>query len=192
MSKKTDKNPREKIVEAALKLAAKQGWAQTSLADIAKASKISLSKLHDLFEDKTDIITALGRIIDNKVLVQVGRADPETPEKERLFDVMMERYDVLNEYKSGIVAILDSFTSDPKQAVISLPHVCRSMSWMLEAAGLEASGIPGAVRVAGLTVVHLKTLWAWKGDDSEDLSKTMAVLDKALNHAEQLANILRI
>jgi AcrR family transcriptional regulator len=189
MTAKAKMNNREKIVETALKLAAKQGWDKTSLADIAKASKISLAALHDQFEDKADIVAALGRMIDKKVLENVGKADPDVPEKERLFDVLMERYDILNEYRTGIVAILDSFIPDPKQAVISLPHVCRSMSWMLEAAGLETGGIPGAVRVAGLTVVHLKTLWVWKGDESEDLSKTMASLDKDLNRAEQLAGV---
>jgi AcrR family transcriptional regulator len=190
MPKKPQQNPRERIVEAALKLAAKQGWDKTTLSDIAKAAKIPLSKLHEQFEDKADIIGALGRMIDRKVLERVGEADPEIPARERLFDVLMERFDVLNEYRTGIVAILDSFLPDPKQAVIGLPHLCRSMTWMLEAAGLETSGIPGAVRITGLVAVHLKTLRVWKQDESADLSKTMAALDKDLGRAEQLANML--
>jgi AcrR family transcriptional regulator len=189
MAKKQGILSKDKIVEVALKLAAQKGWDKTSLADIAKASKISLSQLHDLFEDKADILAALGRMIDKKVLERVGKPDEDIPAKERLFDVMMERFDVLNEYRDGIVAILDSFLPDPKQALISLPHVCRSMTWMLEAAGLETSGLPGAARVAGLTVVHLKALYVWKSDEEADLSKTMAALDKGLGRAEQLANM---
>lgn len=192
MPKKSQKNIKEKIVETALDLAATQGWNKTTLAAIAKASKISLAQLHEQFEDKTDIIAALGRMIDKKVLEQAGEADPDVPPKERIFDIMMERYDALNEYRPGIVAILDSFLPDPKQAVISLPHVCRSMTWMLEAAGLETSGIPGALRVAGLTVIHLKTLRIWKNDDSADLSKTMAALDKYLGRAEQFAGMINL
>jgi AcrR family transcriptional regulator len=190
MSQKQQKNIKEKIVEAALKLAAEKGWDKTSLADIAKAAKISLPKLHEEFDDKADILNALGRMIDKKVLERVGKTDPDTPPKERLFDVLMERYDVLQEYRTGIVAILDSFLPDPKQGFTSLPHLCRSMTWMLEATGFETAGIPGALRVAGLTGIHIKSLWVWKGDDSEDLSKTMAALDKDLNRAEQLANML--
>ncbi len=190
MAGKTKTNIKEKIVLAALDVAAENGWDKTSLGDIAKASKISLVALHEQFEDKTDILNALGRMIDKKVLENVGKIDRDTPTRERLFDVMMERFDVLNEYRTGIVAILDSFLPDPKQAVISLPHLCRSMTWMLEAAGLEIAGIPGAARVVVLTVIHLKTLWVWKDDDSDDMGKTMAVLDKALGRAEQLANML--
>lgn len=190
MTAKAKTNIKEKIVETALILAAKKGWEKTSLSDIAKASKISLSRLHEEFDDKADILNALGRMIDKKVLERVGKTAPETPPKERLFDVLMERYDVLQEYRTGIVAILDSFLPDPKQGFASLPHLCRSMTWMLEVAGFETAGIPGALRVAGLTAIHLKSLWVWKGDDSEDLSKTMASLDKDLNRAEQLANML--
>ncbi len=190
MPQKQPKYTKEKIVETALDLAAEKGWDKTSLGDIAKAAKISLADLHEQFEDKADILNALGRMIDKKVLENVGKIDPDTPARERLFDVMMERFDVLNEYRTGIVAILDSFLPDPKQAVISLPHLCRSMTWMLEAAGLETAGIPGAVRVAGVTIIHLKTLYVWKGDDSDDMGKTMAALDKALGRAEQLANMV--
>ena len=190
MTAKAKPNVKEKIVETALSLAAKKGWDKTTLADIAKASKISLAKLHEEFDDKPDILNALGRMIDKKVLERVGKTDPDVDPKERLFDVLMERYDVLQEYRTGIVAILESFVPDPKQAFASLSHLCRSMTWMLELAGYETGGIPGALRVAGLTGIHLKGLWVWKGDDSEDLSKTMASLDKDLNRAEQLANML--
>ena len=66
--------------------------------------------------------------------------------------------------------------------------LCRSMSWMLEAAGMDTGGARGAMRVAGLSGVYLKTLKVWKKDDSPDLSKTMAALDKDLNRLEQFAN----
>jgi AcrR family transcriptional regulator len=190
MPKKPQKDVKQKIIETALKLAAEQGWENTSLADIAKACKLSLAKLHDQFEDKADIIAGLGRMIDKKVLENAGKPDPKTPPRELLFDILMERYDVLNQYRTGIVSILDSFKCDPKQAVIALPHLCKSMTWMLEAAGLNTSGVSGALRVAGLTAVYAKNLYTWKDDDSADLAKTMAALDKDLERAEQLANLL--
>ena len=189
MPQKPKGNIKEKIVLAALKCAAKDGWNKTGLADIAKAAKMSLSSLHEQFEDKADILAALERMIDKKVLAAAGEGDASVPVRERLFDIMMERYDALNEYRTGLVSILDSFILDPKQAVISLPHLCRSMTWMLEAAGVETSGIPGALRVSGLTALHLKVLYTWKSDESEDLSKTMAALDRDLSRLEQLGGL---
>ena len=100
----------------------------------------------------------------------------------------MERFEVLNEYRSGLVSVLDSFKSDPKQFVIGLPHVCKSMSWMLEAAGMDTLGLRGAARLAGLSGIYIKNLRVWAGDVSPDLGKTMAALDKDLSRAESLAN----
>jgi hypothetical protein len=99
----------------------------------------------------------------------------------------MERFDALNEQRAGIVAILDSFRHDPKQAVITLPHLGRSMSWMLDAAGIDTGGVKGLMKIAGLTAVYLDTLRAWKDDDSEDMAKTMAALDRNLARAETWA-----
>ena len=100
----------------------------------------------------------------------------------------MERFDVIGDDHEAVVSILKSFRMDPKQAVISLPHLGRSMSWTLEAAGIETSGMKGAIRVAGLTGIYINVLRTWIEDDSEDLSKTMAALDRNLLRAEQFAN----
>jgi hypothetical protein len=62
------------------------------------------------------------------------------------------------------------------------------MSWVLEAAGMDTSGIKGAIRVAGLGGIYLNVLRTWMEDDSADLGRTMAALDKNLSRAEQIAN----
>ena len=181
------KKSREDIIREALALAAAQGWDNTGLADIAAACGLSLAQLHDEFEDKSDILNALGRIIDRKVLENIKPDDTTSP-RDRLFDILMERFDVLGEYRAGVSAVLRSFKLDPKQAVIACPHICRSMTWMLEAAGIDTNGISGAIKVAGLTGVYIKTFKTWIDDDSADLAKTMAALDRDLSRAEKLAN----
>ncbi len=189
--KPNSKNPnKDSLIKLSMDMAALQGWEIITLSDIADEAQISLADLRDMFEDKTDILIALGRIIDRKTLENVGKQHPETALRDALFDVLMERYDVLNEYRGGIIAILKSFRYDPKQAIISMPHLCRSMTWMAEAAGVETNGIRGAARVAGLTGIYLKVLKTWSKDESKDLGTTMAELDKALNRAEQFANTL--
>jgi len=181
-----------KVVEVALQLAVSRGWGSVSMAEVAQAANISLADLYDMFDDKTDILVALGRMIDKAVLANISEFDPSISEKDRLFEILMERFDALSEHREGVIAVLTSFRLDPKQAVISLPHLARSMSWMLEAAQIETSGIIGAVKVTGLTGVYLKALKSWMDDDSPDLSKTMASLDKGLSRAEQLVNILSL
>lgn len=164
------------------------GWAHVSMAEIAEKAGLTLAELYDVVDDRSDILTLVGRLIDRKVLENMeGALDNETPARDRLFDIMMERFDVLNEYRGGILTVLESFHYDPKQAVISCPHLCRSMSWMLEAAGIEVSGIKGAMKVAGLTALYIKTLRVWRSDESVDMAKVMAALDKDLGRVEGLA-----
>lgn len=189
MAKKSTKSVpvKEKAVQAALALAAEKGWAQTGLKDIAVKAKVPLRELHEHFEDRADILAAYGRMIDRRVLENSGENDGDLSPRDRLFDILMERLDVLNDDRAGVCAILKSFCFDPKQAVIGLPHLGRSMSWMLEAAGIDTTGIRGAVRVAGLTGLYLKTLKVWMSDEDADMGKTMAALDKNLGRAERWA-----
>ena len=189
-SQKKAPDIREKAVKAALTLAARDGWDHVSLKDIARHAKISLSDLHEIFEDRHDILAAYGRMVDRKVLENVGEISADANHRESLFDILMERFDVLNEDRDALISILESFKFDPKQAIISLPYLGRSMSWMLEAANIDTSGIRGAAHVLALTTVYLATLKVWAEDDSADMSKTMAALDRNLGRAEQVAGML--
>ncbi len=179
---------KERAVKAALNLAARMGWDMVTLTDIAQESRASLAELSAVFDDKGDILNAYGRMLDKKTLEAFGEIDPSMPERDRLFDIIMERFDILNEDRAAIVSVLESFTTDPKQAIISLPHLGRSMAWMLEAVGMDTNGMRGAIKIAGLTGVYVYVLKAWVDDESEDLAKTMAALDRGLNRAEQAAN----
>ena len=195
MATKTSKNngtnksvSKHDLVIAALDLASELGWAYVTLNDVAEKAGISLAQLHDHFDDKGDILVALGRMIDRRVLEAFESVSADVSTRDRLFDVLMERFDILNDYRDGVIAILHSFRFDPKDAVISCPHLCRSMTWMLEASGVETNGIKGAAKILGLTGVYLRVLKVWKDDTSPDLGKTMAALDKHLGQAERMAN----
>ena len=82
------------LVEIALKLSAMQGWDMTRLSDIADEAGISLADLHDYFEDKSDILVALGRQIDRRVLDGAGTPDLSLSPREVLFDILMDRFEI--------------------------------------------------------------------------------------------------
>ena len=60
------------------------------------------------------------------------------------------------------------------------PALARSMAWMLEAGGAPAHRPVDLLRVKLLAGIHLSVMRVWLRDDSEDLGRTMASLDKAL------------
>lgn len=176
------------IISAALKLAAVQSWRFITVRDIADEAGITLSSFYDSFDNKEDIIVAYGRRLDQKVLEVFSDLNPETPARDALFDIIMERFDLANQDRTALKSILDSFRADPKMILFNLSHLGMSMTRMLEAAGLDAYGAKGAARVAGLTAAAVWVTRVWLEDETRDLSKTMAALDKALSRIENFAN----
>ncbi|ABS63880.1 regulatory protein TetR [Parvibaculum lavamentivorans DS-1] len=177
-------DPEEKIVKAAMKLAAKQGWRELSLAEIAKAARVSLSDLSKLFASKAEILAAYGRRVDALVLEEAFREDNagEAP-RDRLFDVLMMRFDALSADKEALKRIARDLRRDPlASAPLGRPFL-QSMGWMLEAAGIDSSGIRGAVRVRGLALVWGAAFRVWL-EDEPDQSRTMAELDSRLRQGE--------
>lgn len=189
MAKKTPNKPlKDCIIDAALALAEEEGWASISFEQIVTAAQVDQADVLEYFDDKSDVLTAYGRRVDRRVLENIGSDSDGLGTRERLFDLIMERFDVLNENRAAVTSILASLKNDPKQAVVSFPHLAKSMTKMLEAAHIETDGVNGALKVTGLVGVYLYALRTWKDDDSADMAKTMAALDKALKNAESVAN----
>ncbi|MFA7638924.1 MAG: TetR family transcriptional regulator [Parvibaculum sp.] len=176
-------NPEEKIIKAALKLAAKQGWRGLALADIAAAAKVTLATLSTHFPSRTAILIAYGRGIDAKVLdaVAAEEMDGESA-RDRLFDVLMMRFDAMAADKEALKRITADLRRDPIASAPLMRPALQSMGWMLEAAGIDSSGLAGAARVRGLALVWGSAFRIWL-EDNEDQSKTMAELDRRLGDA---------
>ncbi len=182
-------DPRQAAIDAAMKLAVVQGWRDTTLNDIAAEAKISLAALYGVFPGKVSIVAAVMRDADEAVLS--GGADYEDePMRDRLFDLIMRRFDALLPHKDGLRAIVRDMSWDPVQAACLSCSLRRSMNWILEAAGINSSGLLGVVRQKGLSAVYLATLRTWLEDDSADMGTTMAALDRNLKKAERYASML--
>jgi AcrR family transcriptional regulator len=179
-----------RIVDTALDLAAARGWRNVALADIAAAADLPLAELQRHYSSKYDILNAFIRRVDEAVLNEAGPPDPDEPARDRLFDVIMKRFDALAPHKEGVRAILRDARRDPLAAAAVLPQSLRSMAWMLEAAGIDSSGLAGLARTKGLAAVYAATMRVWLDDDSADMAKTMAALDARLRQAERWANTL--
>jgi AcrR family transcriptional regulator len=180
---------KDKMVQAMLDLAAEGGWHSVELIDIADKAEVSIENAHEYFDDRADVLAAYGRLVDKQLLSNYD-AEEDASCREKLFDLLMERFDVLNDNRAGVIAILDGFKGEPKEAICSFPHLGRSMSRILEAADIETQGIKGAIKVTGLIGIYLYVVRTWRDDDSEDMSKTMTELDKALDKTEAFYNSL--
>jgi len=182
MPKRTDRSAR--IVEAALRLAAERGWHRVSLADIAAECGMTVLQLYALFRSKSAILEAFHRSVDAAVLRGTEAEAGERP-RDRLFDALMRRFDALKPHKAAIAALSRDAWSDPLATLCAVPTLLASMAWMLEISGVPASGLGGQLRAKLLLGLYLSVLRVWLTDESPDMMKTMAALDRRLRQAER-------
>ena len=192
MVKKAD-IPRH-LIDTALGLAAERGWRDLSLAEIAEAAKVPLGDAYRVYPSKQAILDAFSRGIDVEVLAdETMEQDWESDQssaRDRLFDVLMRRFDALQPYKAGLGNLLYDEARDPPAALSGLQRLLRSMAAMLETARISSSGMNGLIRTKGLAAIYLATLRVWLKDDSPDMAKTMASLDGYLRRVEGVAGRL--
>ena len=180
-----DSSKRSKAARAAFDLAEKRGWRHVTLLDIAQAAGVSLSDLRREFTSKNDIIRAFQQEIDAEVLAKT-KAAPETQSpRERLFDIVMTRFELMAPYKQALKRIAGYLSCRPGEAATVLCSSLASQYWMLAGAGAKLDGPGGALRVAGLTAIYGKVFQVWLDDPSPSLDKTMAALDKRLAKGER-------
>ena len=165
-----------------------RGWHHVSLTDIVKATDMSLADLRNHISSKYDLIKALNHQIDAAVLDEVTGGDMDHSARDRLFEVMMARFDALEPFKDALGVMAMAARTDLHLAAQTRRSIEKSMGWMLEAAGLSAGGWKGAFRRNGLALVYVRTSLVWLKDGSEDLSATMKSMDSALGDAERWAN----
>ena len=179
-------NVSDVVLDAALELAATAGWRDLTMRDVAEASGVSLAELHAVYPTRNAILKAFSARIDAAVLAgDTGDLGDESP-RDRLFDVIMRRLDVLSVHRKAAWSIIRASLENPASAVQGFCLTQSSMRWMLEAAGIDAGGPAGALRTKGLMLVWLDVLRVWQSDESEDMARTMAHLDKRLALAERL------
>lgn len=178
---------RNRLLDTALDLAADHGWRALTLNGIASEAGVPLSRVHAAFPSKWAILDAFVDRIDETVLSRPAPARDE-PARDRLFDVLMRRFDALRPHKEAVVAIAHDLGREPLAGFCTWPRLIKSMAWMLEAAGVSSSGLAGLVRTKGLALLYLGAMRTWLSDDSADSARTMAVLDRGLRRAETVAH----
>jgi ubiquinone biosynthesis protein COQ9 len=172
-----------KLVEAAFTLIAERGWRRMSVAEAARQADLPLDQARGRFPVRAVVLLRFGVLADQAAL---ALAPKEGLHRDRLFDLIMRRFDFLQSHRPGVMALLRALPTEPCVAALLAAANRRSMAWMLEGAGISARGPLGRLRTRGLLLVWLAGVRAWRNDTSPDLSATMAALDRALTRAEQV------
>lgn len=184
-------DPGNKFIDAALKLASDKPFADVSLGDIAQSAGAPPGDLYRQFSDKTAIILGYIRRVDETVLLVDRSDDADLSARDRLFDVVMARFEILENDKAALKSIAADVLRDPVALLRLNCGLERSSRWMLQAAAIPNEGPVGHIRRRGLMMVMATLLPVWFRDDTEDLARTMKALDQRLATVERLVSILR-
>lgn len=180
--------PKDRIIDALMALLATRDFAKVGLADVAEEAGVSLATLRELYDGKLAIVADFSRRVDQAVL-EGGPAEGETP-RDRLFEILMRRFDALGPYKAAVKNVARAARRDLCLGRFLHKNSRRSQSWMLVAAGADLSGPLRVVAVEGLVLVNADALRVFLDDDDPGLAKTMAALDRGLERGARAMNFI--
>ncbi|MBN07854.1 MAG: hypothetical protein CMM45_08485 [Rhodospirillaceae bacterium] len=184
-------NPSQLGLEAALRLAGKIPWDRISLADIAAEARMPEDDFRALFPTKLSLLEAYGREVDERVETRGKTISMDEHMKDRLFEAIMIRLDILGVHKDAVASIIRAtLRGNPKTIAAGASALRRAMAQLLDLCGEPSGGLCRQFKVRALGLIYFYVLRIWLADDTSDIGKTMAALDKALTRAETIINSL--
>ena len=174
---------RDKATDALMALLTEHPFEEIGLAEVAGRAGLKLSALRTEFGSVMAIYAAHVKDID-RIVLDGGDDMAEEPPRERLFDVLMRRLEAMAPYKDAVRSVMNSARRHPSLGLALNAMAVRSQAWMLEAAGIGASGPRGALRAQGGALMFARVLAVWV-DEDEGVDRTMAALDRGLASAER-------
>lgn len=171
------------LVSALINYASQDVGPPPSLIDLMDDADIELEALYG-FGTIYDVIDLAHEWLDRAILENY-EAEPllETQPRERLFDLIMARFEAMERQRTALLKLQDWFGGSIKYEARQVKRRIKTAKWLLFCAQLSDSSLQRA-RQAYLARLLRKAEAAWREDVDGDFSKTMAVLDEGLRKAE--------
>ena len=177
----------KKIAETTLKILDKKPWLDITLKEIQTKSKVE--KFNLLIKNKKDLLIKLNNYFDYKVSSKISNIE-NSNYKDMIFEIIMMRFDVLQENRKGIKSIFDSFKNRPKLLFFLLPELLDSILVMVKSINLPIKGVLGQLKIKGIFVIYVSSFFVWLNDETIALDKTMTALDKYLDQANNILKFM--
>ena len=175
----------DRIIDAALALIAASGWRSVSLAAVGEATGLSILQIYRLFPSRTAILCGFLRRVDEVALAAPVEAEAGERPRDRVFDLLMRRFDALQPYRTPLTVLRRDLPLDPLSALAAGAALLCSMRLTLEAAGISSDGIGGTIAAKLVAAAYVFASRTWLHDESPDLAPTMAALDRRLRGIER-------
>lgn len=183
----------DQIVDTAVELGEQKSWESVRLHDVAASLGITLDEVRAHFREKEDIVEAWFERADSAMLKAVQASDffYLTP-RQRLHRLIMAWLMALYPYRKTTRQMVYG-KLEPGHIHIQIPalmRVSRTVQWMREAAGRDATYIRRALEETALTTIYLAAFLHWMNDSSSGSASTSRFLEGCLSLAENLDRIV--
>ena len=175
----------KKIAEDTLKKLHKKSWDKLTLDDVLD-KKVKKQKI---INTKNDLLKNINRYVDNSLIEKTKNIESSST-KDMLFEVLMARFDILQENRISFIKIFEALKKSPKKILKLFPSFLESMIVTAELAKFNVNGVKGAIKLKGLFLVYLITFYSWIDDNTFSLEKTMNALDKNLDQVEKFSKYI--
>jgi len=171
------------VLNAWMTAIGRDGWAGVRIDGVAEIAAVTTGVVAAALPDRWAALAAFGRSLDVAALAEAGH-DREASVRDRLFALLMARFDAAQEQRAAAQILATAAPRDPGLAAFMLVSLPPSIARLAAAAGVATGGFAGPLRVQALTLLYLAVARTWLADDSEDLAATMKELDARLAQAE--------
>ncbi|MBP7252545.1 MAG: hypothetical protein KBA75_03560 [Alphaproteobacteria bacterium] len=175
----------DKLAEALLGCLSINGWEQCNPALLARQARVPMATAK-AFLERQNCCRKLATFI-TRLTLRDYRHDKQNTSRDALFDIMMLRFDVLQNNRAAIENLSHAARRDPRLAIAILQALPEQMAALLRSAHC---GDTSPTNTIALTAIYLAVFAVWSRDETADLTRTMAALDKQLNRAEAARNKL--
>ena len=179
-----DASIRRDLARAALALGAAGPWKELTLTKLAAEAGRPAADFYGA--TLGEAVDCVEEAFDRAIAENIDSLDPGQSVRDRLFDLIMRRFEAMELHRPAVLAMEQGQDRDPVLMGAAHQRHVRCARWVLALAGLEADGMTGNARAQGLGVIIGQARAAWRGDDAGDFAKTMASLDKNLRRAEEM------
>lgn len=175
---------RPDLVVAALALIAERGWRGFSLVELARRVGLPLSAVYAELPGRAAVLRRLGERLDAAMLGMEPTELAEMSPRERLFELLMRRFDAMAPYRQSLRAIARERSIDLDAMTASLCNLTRAAAWLVDAAGGPRSGVAALLGRQAVLLAYARAFAVWLDDETPDRSATLAELDRRLGQLE--------
>ena len=177
----TDKEKR--IAQNTLAILKKKSWKVLNFEEVLKNNK------NINIKSKIDLLKNINRYVDDALIIKMKKLEISST-KDMLFEVLMARFDILQQNRKSYLEIYKGFKKSPQYFIKLLPSFLESMIITAELAKYNVNGLKGTIRLKGLMMVYFATFFQWLEDKTTSLERTMTQLDNNLDQAEKFGKLV--